>query len=119
MTDTKEPITPEQRERLFRAIERAEGPGECSYLAGCVVAQLAAQERTKTALVALVKERPTRDSDTVGVLLDHHPLPLARLRGYPRSLLVALQVDWDADRSPEIARRLMRDRVAAWPVRGA
>lgn len=103
--------TEAQRANLLLAIDRAEGKGDCSYRAGCVIAQLADIEdpsgATREALTSVTDEAGEDDCIPVqhcGV----HPA----LAGYDPKLLRCLQSEWDTDDGTEAdARRRMRLKV--------
>lgn len=88
-------LTPEQRRKLHLAIDRAQGPGECSYAKGCVIAQLLLLEgATQEDLYDLdrewfgksVQQLYERDIPQVCRLVDS---------GYSVAALQEIQKHWD------------------------
>ena len=111
-------LTVEQREKLMKAIDLAEGPGECTYVRDgrpcCVVAQLGAMEGIPLDTMAEWDRGGTR----VGLILYAEKPGAQELRPYGRELLGAIQELWDGadetDITPEPEKRAkMREIVAA------
>lgn len=85
-------LTKKQRKNLNLAIDRARGPGACSYVIddepGCVIGQLAAIEGVS------VNQLNTWGTQTVKYLCDKNELPEPLTR-YPNVLLRQVQKVWD------------------------
>lgn len=120
-------LTPEQKAELRLAIEKAEGPGRCSYVNAdktgpqCVIGQLLALRGVDTQTLCTIK-------GTIGGLLNYkddledpwHTTTgsvevQAALAGFDVGLLRELQNEWDCSRlsSEDAARQRMLALVEA------
>lgn len=95
------PNTKDVRVKLLNeAIDKAQGPGECSYVKGCVIAQLALSLGTSQTILAKWEKWEQSFfpfSPTVETLIVKNMEGSEVFVDFDRSTLTELQMIWDED----------------------